>query len=258
VQRDLALLLLLAGANMHRAVAKVDIVAVKSERFAGAHPGDGQQPDQRLMARGAQRRSELSCSRDQRRDLGVCVDVWRDPRAMPGQEILGGNLARGVDRREMARESARDGEPLAPGVRVRVHRHPRPRQCQLGGDPLSTRPLEELDEPLQQPAVLRHLKPKPTADAKIVTERVAKRAHATPPSCDGHGRASAHSAVRSTLAYIVVVFCSRWRSTWPISASDAPALSISVATVCRSRCAPTGSSPARRQCSRTIEPIVLR
>ena len=37
-----------------------------------------------------------------------------------------------------------------------------------------------------------------------------------------------------------------------------PALSISVAAVCRSRCAPTRGSPARVHASRTIEPIVLR
>ena len=37
----------------------------------------------------------------------------------------------------------------------------------------------------------------------------------------------------------------------PISASDAPARSISVAAVCRSRCAPTGGNPARAHAPRT-------
>ena len=174
---------------------------------------------------------------------------------MPGQQVLGGNLARGVDRREMAREPAHDRQPLTPIVRVRARRHARPLERQLGGDPLSARPLEELHEPFQQPAVLGHLEPEPATEAQIVSQRFAKR-HAAPPSCDGHGRASARSALRSTLAYIAVVFCSRWRNTWPISASDAPALSISVAAVCRNRCAPTRGSPARVHASRTIHPIV--
>ena len=161
-------------------------------------PGS-QQPDQRLMTSGAQARPELSRGRHQRRDLPVGVDVWRDPRAGGRQKVRGGNLAGGVDRRQMAREPARDAEPLAPAVRVRVHRQPCPLQRQLGGDPLRPGPLAELNEPFQQPAVLGHLEPEPAADPKIVGEGVAKGGHAAPP-CKGHGRASARSAVRSTLA----------------------------------------------------------
>ena len=59
-------------------------------------------------------------------------------------------------------------------------------------------PLAELNEPFQQPAVVGHLEPEPAADPKIVGEGVAS-GHAAPP-CKGHGRASARSAVRSTLA----------------------------------------------------------
>src|ERR1022692_3525236 len=207
------------------------------------------------MAHGAQPRFQLPCGRHQRRDLRVCVDVWRDPRATRGQKILRGNLARGVDRRQMASEATRNPEPLAPAVRVRIRWHPRPRKRQLGGDPLSANLLEELDEPFKQPAVLGHLEPEPAADLQIVPEGFTKRAHATPP-WDGHWRASARSALRSTFAYFAVVFCSRWRSTWPISASDAPALSISVAAVCRSRCAPTLGRPARLHAARTTHPTV--
>jgi hypothetical protein len=49
----------------------------------------------------------------------------------------------------MPGESARDPEPLAPPVWVRVNRHPRPRERQLGGDPLRAGPLKELDEPIE-------------------------------------------------------------------------------------------------------------
>jgi hypothetical protein len=199
VQRDLAPLLLLARTDLQHAVAKIDVWAVERERFSGTDPGDGKQPDQRLMTDRAQRRCQLSRGCHQRRDLLVGVDVWGDPRAMPGQEVLGGDLACRVDRCEMAREPAHDGKPLAPTVRVRLHRQPRPLQRQLGGDPFGAGPLEELDEPLQQPAVLGHGEPEPAADPQVVGKRFAKRGHAAPPG-DGHGRASALSAVRSTFA----------------------------------------------------------
>ena len=42
VQRHLALFLLLAGADVHHAVAEIDILAVERERLPGAHPGDRQ------------------------------------------------------------------------------------------------------------------------------------------------------------------------------------------------------------------------
>ena len=89
-------------------------------------------------------------------------------------------------------------EPLPPGVRVRVHGLPRPVKCQLGGDPLRARLLEELDEPFQQPPVLGHLEPEPTTDrADSPPALPAAPGHAAPP---GHGRASARSAFRSTFA----------------------------------------------------------
>jgi hypothetical protein len=106
VERYLALLVLLARADVQHTVAEVDVLAIARERLPRAYPGDSQQPDQRRMTRGVQRRPELSCSCQQRRDLGVCVDVGRDPRATPGQQVRGRDLASGVDRRQVAREPA--------------------------------------------------------------------------------------------------------------------------------------------------------
>src|ERR1019366_10700333 len=128
---------------------------------------------------------------------------------------------------------------------------------QLGSDPGSAGLLEELHDPSEQPAVLGHLEAEPAADRQIVGERFLKRGHATPPR-DGQGRTSSPNAVRSTLAYMAVVFCSRWRSTWPISPRDAPCLSISVAAVWRRRWAPHLARPARSHAARTTHPTVLR
>ena len=95
---------------------------------------------------------------------------------MPRQQILRGNLACGVDRRQMTGEPAHDRQALAPAVWVCMHRLPRPRKRQLGGDPLSAGLLEELDEPFQQPAVLGHLETEPAADPEIVAKRFLKDA----------------------------------------------------------------------------------
>ena len=118
---------------------------------------------------------------------------------MPGQQVGGRDLAGGVDRGQVPGETARDREPLAPRERMDVDRQPRPRQRQLGGDPLRAGPLEELDEPFEQAPVLGHREAEPATDAQIVIQRRAQRAHDTPPGV-GHGRASGRSAAWSTLA----------------------------------------------------------
>ena len=52
----------------------------------------------------------------------------------------------------MPGEPAHDGQPLAPGMRVHVHRNPSPGEREAGGDPLGAGLFQELDEPLEQPA----------------------------------------------------------------------------------------------------------
>ena len=66
----------------------------------------------------------------------------------------------------MTREPAHDRQPLTPIVWVRARRQPCPRERKLGRDPLGARPLEELHEAFQQPAVLGHLKPEPATEAR--------------------------------------------------------------------------------------------
>ena len=87
-----------------------------------------------------------------------------------------------------------------------------------------------------------------SADLQIVLDVRGERAHAAAP---GHSRTTAASASRSTLAWIEVTSRPRSRSTWPSSVRLPPARSISVAAVCRRRCALTDGSP-RWQARRTI------
>jgi hypothetical protein len=118
-------------------------------------------------------------------------------------------------------------------VRVRINRHPCPHHRELAGDPLGARALHERDEVLKQQLIGLELEPKLAASPQVILKRLMQRGHAAPPS--GQGRAILRSAARSTFAYRAVVRMSRCLSTCPISLSDAPARSISVAAVCRKR-----------------------
>ena len=77
---------------------------------------------------------------------------------------------------------------------MHVDGQPRPRQRRLGGDPLRSGPLEEVDEPGEKSPVLGHGEAEPAADEQVVIQRRPQRAHDRPPGV-GHGRASARSAV---------------------------------------------------------------
>jgi len=99
---------------------------------------------------------------------------------VPGQQVYGRDLARGVDCGQVPGESAGDREPLAPRVRVRIHGDPRPGERQLGGDPLRACPFEELDEPFEKPPVLGHREPEPAPDPQIVLQRRMRSKAYTP------------------------------------------------------------------------------
>ena len=118
-------------------------------------------------------------------------------------------------------------------MRVGVLRQHRPHHRQLAGDPLGARALHERDEVLKQPLIGLELEPKLAASPQVILKRLMQRGHAAPPC--GQGRAILRSVLRSTFAYLAVVRMSRCLSTCPISLSDAPARSISVAAVCRKR-----------------------
>jgi hypothetical protein len=55
VQRQLARLVELAVAHDQHAGLEIDVVAVQGDRLADPHPGDGEQADQGLICRSAQR-----------------------------------------------------------------------------------------------------------------------------------------------------------------------------------------------------------
>ena len=68
-----------------------------------------------------------------------------------------------------------------PRERMDVDRQPRPRQRQLGGDPLCAGTVAEVDEPVEQTPVLGHGEAEPAANTQVVIQRGTQRAHDAPP-----------------------------------------------------------------------------
>jgi len=197
VQRHLAMLVLLCGADVQCAPGEVNVGSVKPERLAGTQAGDRQQPDHRLECGGTQPWRQCPGGGHQRLDLAGRVQVRSDPRQRRWQQILGWDLGRGVDRAQVASEAANDPEPPAPPVRVRLHRCC-PHQRELGRDALGASVVHEFDEILKRPAGLLELEPKPPANGQVVVRRRAQIGHDAPP---GHGIASGLSLALSTFAY---------------------------------------------------------
>ena len=75
VQRHHPQMVVLGVADQQPTVVEIDIVAVKSDRFSDAHPGNRQQADQRGVGRGLQGRGERAGCFDQPHDLAVGVEV---------------------------------------------------------------------------------------------------------------------------------------------------------------------------------------
>jgi len=84
----------------------------------------------------------------------------------PGSRSVGGTSLAGSIVAKYRANPPRDREPLAPRQQMHVDRESRPGQRQLGGDALRAGPVEELDEPLEQPTVLRHREAEPATDAR--------------------------------------------------------------------------------------------
>ena len=208
-------------------------------------PGDGQQPDQRLVGRGAQRVAQRAGGRDQRGDL-LARSRGRASRARSpaGSRPAGGTSVAGSMRLQVAGEAAHHGQPV---------RAPR-----------GSAPAGSVAHASASSVVIVS-----AAGALQVGDELGKQLAVRSSACSrardepaGSRRAPARSGLMPHLPATAVRASAaprgppsrrsrwsdrrRWRSTWPISGSGAPALSISVAAVWRSRCAPMSPSPARR------------
>lgn len=135
VQWNLAGLAVLASADHEQTGAQVEVAPVEGDRLPDPQPTHGEQPDQRLVGRGAQWRGDRSRRPHQPLDLGFGIQV-RDspPRRQSGQQIGGRHLRAGVESLHVPGEAPHHGQPLAPVLGHRRRWLHRPRERQLAGD----------------------------------------------------------------------------------------------------------------------------
>src|SRR6516165_11704510 len=234
----------LAAADGDDARLEIDVLAVHAECFADAQPRHGEKSDERRNSMRLQRLPRgqgLSC-RHQCFDLLLGVEVRLTSLRSKREQSCTGDLGGGLEALQIARELPNDGEPSRPGGRARVRWRHRPPQRKARGQHRGALLLHEGTEVDQIALSLHQAKAEPTAQGEVVAESIPGGAHSTPP---GQGSASVLRRTRSTFAYRRVVSSSRWRNRYPISRSEAPLRSISVASVCRKMCVPLlGASTA--------------
>jgi hypothetical protein len=197
VQRDQAGLAELAVAHPQPVVVGVEVVAVEPDRLADAHPGDGQQADQGLVGRRAERAGQHAGGIDERGDVGLGVQVWDCPAWPASQQPWWRDLHARVEGVQVGREPAHRRQPVRPPARRGSGGRRRPAQRVVDGGHLGVVVVEVGDELGQQPLRPVELEPQRPADAQIVGQRLAKRIHGAPV---GQGRASGRSASMSTFA----------------------------------------------------------
>ena len=180
---------------------EIDMVVVESARLGLAHPGDREQPDQRLPGRRPQRRGQPGGGVDERGDLAGRIQVRRDPALVVRQRVLGRDLAVGVEGLVVAGEDPHAHQPprqvAVVGAATAGRR--RPLQRQVAGDPVAAAGLAVVDERHQLPALGGQLEPQGPPHRQIVLGGPPQPGH-DHTAAVGHGRASGRSAFSSTLA----------------------------------------------------------
>jgi hypothetical protein len=103
----------------------IDVGVVELDRLTDPHAGRGEQPDQRLVGRGAQLLANpVPRLRHQRQDLRVAVDERRPPMLAKPDQPGGRDLRPRVDPHHVPRETTHDQQP-----------HPRHRRIPRNDEP---------------------------------------------------------------------------------------------------------------------------
>jgi hypothetical protein len=174
VQRHLAGLGELAGPDGHHAGAGIGVAAVQAAGLADAHPGHGQQCDERGVVQRPQRVRERGRRLDQGVDLLGREQVGGDAPVAVGHQLGGRDLGRRVQRAQMPGEDAYHRQPVIPVGRVHVGPGlGGPGDGEVGGDVAGACLFEVLDE-VHQPAALAHqAEPEGPAHRQIVADGLA-------------------------------------------------------------------------------------
>ena len=153
--------------------------AIWTQRLADAQAGGRQQPDQRLVGRGAQRLADRAARRGhQRQRVVVCVDERRAPRARDPDQAGRRHLGARVDPGEIAREPADGCHPMAgDGAASGPVAVQRPRERRGRRHVVAVAGVEILHEPRQLASGIVELVAEQAPQPQIVIEVAGQRAH---------------------------------------------------------------------------------
>ena len=143
VKRNLTRAAVLAVADREPTHRQLDLAAIERDYLADPHPGHSQQPDQRLIRRGLQRRADLASCSHRRLDVRLGIQVGRGAAELRRQQVSGRHLGARIDRLQVQSEAADDRQTLMPPHDAGVLRLGRELERQAGGDHRRVPCLEE-------------------------------------------------------------------------------------------------------------------
>jgi len=196
VQRDLPPLTELGRSHDEQSGLGVEVLVIEPDDLTDAHPGDGEQADQRLDRRGPQRGPQPLGLGQQRRDVGVGVQVGHRAAAPGGQQSDRRDLGGRVERAQVGGETTdyRHAVPQPAWTATGGQPHPGHR---VGHGDRARLPLLQINDELgQQLRVAGEAEPQAAPQGQVVGQRCLQPGHDTP----GQGRASSRNAPVSTLA----------------------------------------------------------
>ena len=213
---------------------EIDILDIEIQGFADPHPSDSKQAVDRVPPKAVERRCSgplMPAFRQDAPDLVFAEDMRAEGAPLPRQQVRGGDLGAGIAEDSVTGEAAHRTQPSGQVIRVAQRRLLGPLHRQLRRDVRRMAPLHEVGKIPKVNLVLLQPEAEGAAQLQILGHAGEQAGHAASP---GQGRATARRPSRSTFAYRRVVSGLRCRSTWPISVSDSPLLSMSTASAWRS------------------------
>jgi hypothetical protein len=197
MQRQLAGFSGLSEPDGQNTTARIEVAAVKADRFSNPHPGHCQQADQCPVGRFPMWRAQCCGRGHQRDDVLLGIEIRRRSVRPPWQQVTGRHLGCRVEPAQVGRKGANHGKPGGHPVSIGACRQRRPGEGHLRGQVVFALCLEVGEELVKE--LLRPSKrvSEGATHGQVVGQGLTKRAHAASP---GQGRAIVRRASRSTLA----------------------------------------------------------
>ena len=146
MQRQLAGFSELSVPDGEDATARIEVVAVKADRFSNPHPGHCQQADQGPVGCFPMWRAQCCGRRHQGDDVLLRIEVRRRSVRPPRQQITGWHLGCRIDPAQVGRKAANHGKPRGHPASIGACRQRRPSEGRLGGQVVFALRLEVGEE----------------------------------------------------------------------------------------------------------------